>query len=139
MISAAVLASCAYTTRALPASEWGRLVGTELETLAPKLDPAETQIVVVEHGERIVACWAVMRVVHVEGLWIHPDYRKKPPVAVRLLRAMHQAARAFGASWVWTGSETPDVTSLILKQGGTHVPFDSYILPIPPGTSCQQS
>ena len=91
-------------TRILPPEEWGRLEGTELETVWPVLSPTDAQIVVVEDGPAIVGCWAVIRYVHVEGIWIAPAYRGRFAVGRRLWRAMGQVARAWGASAVWTAA-----------------------------------
>lgn len=119
------------TSRILPPEEWPRLAGTELETSWPQL-PRDAQVVVVEDGSRIVACWAVFRIVHVEGAWIAPKYRKRSPrITIGLLRAMQRAARAWGADYVWTGACTDDVRDLIWKLGGKPIPFDCYALPIP--------
>ena len=123
----------AYVTRTLPPHEWPRLRGTELETLWEKLRPHDTKVVVVERDGAIVGAWAVTRMVHVEGLWIAPECRRRAPgIARRLLAAMHVAARSFGATFVWTGAETDDVKTLIEKQGGCKVPWTSYVLPVPP-------
>lgn len=119
------------TSRVLPREEWPRLTGTELETSWPYLDPVNAQIVVVERGDAIVACWALMRVVHVEGVWIAPEYRGAFGVVKRLLAAMRGCARAWGASYVWTGAISDDVRALIGKLGGKPIPFDCYAMPIP--------
>jgi hypothetical protein len=120
-----------YDTRLLPPEEWHRLVGTELETLVPKLDPAQTQIVVVERGGVLVGTWAVLQMVHVEGLWIAPAYRgKSPGIVRRLVQGMQMAAQQFGARVVWTGAASASVAQLIRHAGGTRVPFESYILPL---------
>lgn len=119
------------TSRILPPEEWPRLAGTELETSWPHLDPANAQIVVVEHEGVIVACWALMRVVHVEGVWIAPAHRGTLGVVKRLLTVMRGCARAWGASYVWTGAITDDVRGLIGRLGGKPIPFDCYAMPIP--------
>lgn len=124
------MARVTYQTRILPPDEWPRLAGTELETGWPVLDPANAQIVVVEDGDRIVGCWSVLRYVHVEGVWIHPDYRGRSRVAAYLLRGMRQAARSWGARAVLTAALTDQVRSLIAHLGGVQLPGDHYVMPL---------
>lgn len=120
------------TSRVLPVEEWGRLVGTELEALAPKLSPDNTEIVVVERDGEIVGTWAVTRLVHVEGAWIAPPYRgKSRGIVRRLVHGMYASARRFGAPFVWTGAESEEVAALAVKMGGYRIPWESYVLPIP--------
>lgn len=115
------------TTRILPPAEYGRLEGTELEAIAPIL-PAGSAVVVVEDGDRIVACWALLPLVHVEGCWIDPAYRGNPRVAARLLRGMTDTAAALGARTVLTAALTPEVEGLIGKLGGEALPGRHFVV-----------
>ena len=119
------------TTRVLPREEWGRLPGTELAQAAPQLAALgdDVQIVVVEHDGQIVGHWAVWRVVHLEGVWIAPAYRRTGGVARRLLRAVTDRVHALGAIWAWTGAETDDVRALLERLGATKFPYDTYAVP----------
>ncbi len=118
------------TTRVLPPDEWHRLVGTEAETLWPHCDPANTQIVVVELGGAIIGAWTVLRVVHVECVWIREDYRGRYGVVRRLLRGMREAAQSWGAKTVVTGALTDQVRSLIASLGGSKLAGDHYVIPL---------
>jgi N-acetylglutamate synthase-like GNAT family acetyltransferase len=134
MISVALLATLPtmqQTTRVLPHNEWSRLAGTELETLAPILNPETTRIVVVERDGVIVACWAVTIMVHLEGIWIAPSHRKSASVGRALLQSAREQVRALGGRWAITGATTDDVRGLISKLGGERLPGESYIVPIP--------
>lgn len=118
------------TSRILPVAEWARLKGTELEPALPFLPP-DTQIIVIEDDETVVGCWAVVRYVHVEGIWIHPDHRRQGAVARRLLSMMGWVARqAFGAQVVITGADTDDVAGLITRLGGQRLPGTQYVIPV---------
>ena len=108
-------------TRVLPREEYSRLVGTELETVYPVL-PAGSQVVVVEDGDHIVACWALFPIVHVEGVWIRPEYRGNPRVVRRLVGGMKDTARAMGARAVSTAALTPEVAAMAEKLGGFELP-----------------
>src|SRR3990167_9526559 len=118
------------TTRVLPPEEWHRLVGTEVESIVPGLVPEHTQVLVVEQDGAIVGTWAVLRLVHVECLWIAPAHRRKAGVAARLLRAMVQAAERWRTPSVWTGSMSPEVTSMIQRLGGIPIPGEHFAIPI---------
>lgn len=66
------------TSRLLPKEEWGRLDGTQLETVVPIL-PKGAQVMVVEKDAAILACVALYPLWHLEGIEI------KNPSATRLL------------------------------------------------------
>jgi GNAT superfamily N-acetyltransferase len=117
------------TSRVLPVEEWPRLAGTELEAVWPTLDPGSAQIVVVEEAGQIVGCWALLAVWHVEGVWIHPDYRSRPAgVARRLLVAMRYLARRCGALAVLTGAIDPKVRHILTDHlHARPVPGEQFI------------
>lgn len=116
--------------RILPVEEWDRLEGGEAGDARHAFNPDETQVIVVEDGDRIVGTWAVMRVVHVECLWVAPEHRGAFGVAKRLLKAMRDVAGAWGARYVLTGSISPHVTDLIRRFGGIPAPYETFILPL---------
>lgn len=116
------------TDRVLPYEEWGRLAGTALGSVASQLNPATTQIAVVEDDAgQIVGCWAACTVVHAEGAWIAPAYRKRASVTVRLWRRMRHLIRAAGASGVVTGAESPEVVALLERTRAQRLPQE-YLL-----------
>lgn len=120
------------TYRILPPMEWNKLDGTEqLGRIWPFLRPEDTQIVVVEDDGQIIATWAVVRVVHVEGLWVRPEYRRRSLRMVRMLfQGMYDAARRFGVRNVWTSAETPEVQQLLEKGNRAKPAPKSYVMSI---------
>lgn len=117
--------------RSLPVGEWERLRGVcELGDAVPFMDPSRATIMVVEDGDRIVGCWALLTMEHAEGVWIHPDYRQKTSVARRLWRFMQQLARERGVTRVQTGACEPVIAALLERHGATKLEMDSYILPV---------
>lgn len=119
------------TTRILPPEEWVRLAETDIPSILPYTRAEDVQIVVVEDKDRIVGAWAVLRVVHLEGVWIAPEYRKRGTVAARLLAATMKVARQWAGRWAMTAAETDDIRRLIEKHlGGVRVPGDIYVVPM---------
>lgn len=117
------------TTRLLPANEWAKLRGTELDAVWPRL-PETAQIVVVEDGDQIVGCWALLPVWHLEGVYIAPEHRKRGAVARRLWTGMQRLLRASGVSSVATAACSDEVRALLAHLGATQLPGDHYVLPI---------
>jgi GNAT superfamily N-acetyltransferase len=119
-------------SRILPPNEWHRLDGNEqLGNVWPFLRPDDTRIVVVEDEGEIVATWAVVRVVHVEGVWVKPEYRRRSLRLVRqLFQSMYEAARQFGVRNVWTSASTPEVEHLLEKGKRAKLAPKSYVMSI---------
>ena len=115
--------------RVLPANEWGRLDGTDLEGMVPFLKPESAKVVVVEQDGQIIGQWLATPVWHVEGLWIAPEHRGTAGVARRLWAGMRREMREGGAAAALTGAETDAVRRLLAHAGPTRVPFDTYVLP----------
>lgn len=124
------------TSRVLSPAEWDRLSETDIPLVLPYVHQDDARVVVVEHEGAIVGAWAVLKVVHLEGVWIAPAYRGRGSVARRLLAATLQTAKAWAGSWAMTGAATDDVRRLIEKHlNGVKVPFDQYVIPME--TPCQ--
>ncbi len=118
------------TTRMLPPSEWGRLAGSELADVADVIAPASTSVLVVEDDAgQIVGCWALVTILHAEGLWIHPDHRGRTGVARRLWAGMRRLVTDRGVRAVVTASMNPVITHLLEHAGARPVPGTAYVLP----------
>ena len=119
------------TSRILPPAEWSRLTGTDMDEIARRL-PATcgAQILVVEAHDQIVATWALIPMMHAEGLWIHPQYRRRFGVVARLLRGMRALAQRAGLAAVWTGAISPEVEDFIHRLGGRPLPGRAFLLPM---------
>ena len=119
-----------YASRVLPPAEWSRLADTDIPSVFPYVTPETMRVIVVEDGDRIVAACALLTIVHLEGLWVHPEYRHKPGVARRLLTATLTLARSM-TRWAMTAAQDDTVRRLLTKHlGAVHVPGDMYIVPI---------
>ncbi len=117
-------------SRVLPVEEWPKLAGTEAETLWPTLDAKHAQILVVEDGEKIVGCWTLMQVPHVECLWIDPAERARVTVARRLWLGMRALASQIGARVVWTAAVDDPVRGLLEHADARKLVGDHYLLPM---------
>lgn len=118
-----------YRTRTLPPDEWPKLEGTELELAWPHLDPTGAEVVVVEDDAGlIVGCWALVPYVHAEGVWVHPDHRRRGVVAGRLIQGLFRTARNAGARAVLTSAITPDVEALLVDHlHAVRLPGQSFV------------
>src|SRR5678810_1223630 len=118
------------TTRILPREEYFRLMGTELEGVRDEL-PASACVLAVENDDgELVACWALLPIWHVEGVWIAESERKRGQAAIRLVRGMKDMARTAGAKTVMTAAVTDEVRALIQRMGGQQVPGDHFLVPV---------
>lgn len=113
-------------TRILPFVEYHRLPDLALAALP---EHAATVIVVEVEGQ-IVAHWAIMLCVHVEGLWVAPAYAKHVGVGRALLSAMVTELQSQGVREALTQATTPQVEALCEKAGGRPVPGTTWVLPI---------
>ena len=118
------------TTRVLPRSEWARLAGTEVGPIAEALPPDVGQVIVVEDGGQIVATWALIPMLHAEGLWIADGYRGRVGVVRRLLRGMRELAAGFGVGTVQTAAVSTEVAAYIGRLGGSPLPGQAFLLPL---------
>ena len=119
------------THRELPAAEWAALDDTgELGPFRQAIPPHARIIVVEDDHDTIIGTWAVVSFVHLDGVWIAPEHRKRGRVAWHLLEGMRSVADDLGCSVVLTGALTQDVAALIQKLGGLLIPGACYALPV---------
>jgi len=122
------------TSRILPPEEWHRLADTELGPVIPDLTPERVTILVVENAEgQIVGTWALIRYLHAEGFWIHPDYRGHGSVLRRLMTITKHTAEAMGELAVWTSTSHDEVRELLAHAGAFPVPGTHHVLPTAAG------
>ena len=112
-------------TRVLPKEEWGRLSETELPCLLEKVKPEDADVLVVEDGDRIVGCVAAVRVTHLEGLWIAPNYRGNAGLGRRLVRSAQGIVRRCG--WVVSGVASDCMRDVMERLGAVKLERDTYV------------
>lgn len=120
-----------YNTRILPFEEWQKLEGTEAEPLIDEMDPNEVFVLVVEKNNKVVGSWLLVLKWHAECVWIHPDERRNPVVAGRLIQGMKQMARRVNAQNLVTSAMNPEVKDLIVKHlQGVELPGKMFVFPV---------
>lgn len=120
----------ALTVRELPSDEWHRLNDTGLSSVWQILPPADATVLVVEDAAgQIVGCWSMLRVYHVEGLWIHPEHQRLAGVGRKLLRAMFALAHRCGIKTAVTAADTTEMFEWVARAGGRPLP-PSFVLPM---------
>ncbi len=121
------------TARLLPSSEWSALAGTELDHLSHLSPPPEgVLVVVVEQDAQIVACWAAVQTIHVEGLWKREDFRGDLAAGRLLLTTMLDLLRANDVSEVLTSAISSEVEVMLTRIGGSPIPGRLWHFPVPP-------
>jgi GNAT superfamily N-acetyltransferase len=117
-------------TRVLPQAEWSRVAHLDVSMWLPYVAPEDVRIVVLEDGDRIVGCWGAFRVVHLEGVWVDPAYRRQPHAVQALKDAAIEVASRW-APWAITGAATAAVRRLITRHlGGVPMPMESFAIPL---------
>lgn len=109
--------------RILPPEEWDKLP----ERPQWAVDPSDISVVVVEDGEKVVACMTVLRATHLEGTWVSPEHRNAGVVR-RLLRLATQTAKSRGSSWAFTGAADEAMHSILSRLGAAFVPMSTYVI-----------
>lgn len=117
--------------RELPQAEWPRLAGTEAGTVWAGFDPANTTVLVVEDASgTIIGTWVLLRIVHAECLWIHPDHRAHAGVSRLLLGGGVNQTRQWGAHFFFTSAMSNAVRKIVRRLGGQPLPGEMYSVPI---------
>src|SRR5262245_53898874 len=119
----------ALTARALPPEEWPRLDPTELGPVWPLLAPETGRILVIERGETLVGCWALLPVWHLEGIWVAPAERPAGAVGRRLLRTMAGWIAEAGLGGVMTAATSPEVAAYLTRLGARPLPGTAFVWP----------
>lgn len=123
--------------RQLPAEEWAeKLAGTELvqhlfdEEGALRVAPEYVMVFVVEEDGQVVACWAALTCVHLEGLWMLPDGYGGAGRARALLAATAEALLAQRITEALTTVADPDIAAMVERVGGRLLPGAQYVIPV---------
>lgn len=112
--------------RPLPPEEYHRLAHFPIAERFGVPDPRAAQILVAEDpAGDIVGIWAALTTVHLDGLWIAPEYRRTSRVASQLLHGMKSLLRHLGIvhSFTMVAYDSPDVLILAQKAGFDLLPM----------------
>jgi len=125
------------TVRQLPPEEYDRLADLPFAARYGVPDPRYAAILVAETPDgTIVGVWAALTTVHLDGLWVAPDYRRATAVAAKLLRGMKAMLRELGVLHSFTLVQDPEVLNMAIKAGFQRLPTDVCFLDLsaPPST-----
>jgi hypothetical protein len=115
--------------RILPAEEWVKFEDPKLPPLFSAMLPKEVSVIVVEDEEKIIARMLVMRITHLEGVWIDPEY-KNAGVTGALLRQTAAVVNSHGDVWAMAGSADSVMTDILERMGGVQISADFFALGI---------
>lgn len=119
--------------RILQPEEWGKINAPAIPETLIYTEPKEIAVIVVEDDDgKVVASICAMRVTHLEGLWIAPEYRKHPGVFRALKRLTYAVPRVRGERWVFGGAADGDelMASICERLGGKMMPLKFYAMPV---------
>lgn len=128
------------TARVLTPEEWPKVAELEITALLPFVRPEDIAVVVVEADDgTLLASMTVMRMVHFEGVWIHPEHRTAG-VTRKLLKGATAVAKEWNEQWVLGGAADGDdrMREICMRLGGSLLPMSFYSLPLNGGSSCRQ-
>lgn len=115
--------------RELDKSELHALNVTGIHPIWTDFDPENHKAVVVEDNGRIVAAMEVVRVVHLECVWVDPEYRNAGVIR-RLLRRTVECARKWG-QFAMAQTRHENVCDLLLRNGAMPMTdAKSFVLPL---------
>ena len=116
-------------SRILPREEWDRLEVTKLTPIFPDFRPEDTEVVVVEEDGEIIASAIVLRVVHLESLWISPK-KTNSMAGKHLWRGVVESAKKWAGPIAMAQTGVNKVCRILEKLGGVKLPADSYVVPL---------
>lgn len=119
------------TARELPPDEWWRLDGTELGDYWRLLRADRATVIVVENAQHaIVGTWAILSLVHTEGLGVAPPYQGQGRVARLLLREGAKVLRRLGVSSFVTGATSLEMVDYLQRFGAQEIPARFFAVPV---------
>lgn len=126
--------STTLRVRDLPQNEWERLWGHPALGGEDLPDPSYHRCVVVEDGDEIVAAWFMIQVVHLEPVWIHPDYRNGT-LPIRMFKEMSAILDSCTISKAFCFADRPEIADYLRRLGMKQLPFETFLYEVP---SCPQ-
>lgn len=114
------------TIRELPSEEFYKLEGHKaLKGLVP--DPTTSKIIVAENeaGE-IVGFWFMVQVVHLEPIWIAPEYRSGL-IAGRMWKVMRVLLDSLRINVGFMFADRSDIAEYIPRLGCRELPYRTFL------------
>lgn len=120
------------TPRLLPPDEWPKLKGTLLDPAYQGMQPCTDRVIAVEADGQIIGCSALMAIYHLEGTWVHPDYRGNVAVGRHLVKAQRQLLKALQIGEVYMMARSRHTAALCRKFGTEvlHLDCDHFLVKV---------
>lgn len=114
--------------RVLEPGEWDKV--SDVPIMLRYAQPQDVQVVVVENNEgKIVGQMIVLRIAHLEGAWIDPEYRNAGVVG-ELLKKTCETAQPWANEFVMAGAADENMVRILARLGAVHLPLQIYALGI---------
>lgn len=113
-------------------ADWAEtLKDTALEVTVPHLASCNGRVAVVtDDAGRVIGTWALLSLLHAEGVWVAPEHQGKGGVARLLMQQMRAFVTDAGAGSVLTGASSPEIARLLERHGATRIEATTYSLPL---------
>jgi|RhiMetdeSRZDD1v2_1073273.scaffolds.fasta_scaffold00788_61 hypothetical protein len=113
--------------RTLAEHEWARLEETDHPSVLSFVDPKDMRVVVVEDEGKIRGSMAILRVTHLENVWVARD--AGAGVKRLLIESALTAAREWSRDWAMASVGDDQVADLVTRIGGRKIPdLDTYMV-----------
>jgi len=118
-------------SRTLPMDEWAKIERTDLAGLMRYANADDIRVAVVEDGGKIVGHCVVVKITHLEGLWMDQEH-KNGGVTSALLKQVVKTSRELANETVIAGAADGDeqMYSLLVRLGASRLPLSFFALGI---------
>jgi hypothetical protein len=96
----------------------------------PLPDPTFHRVVVAEEGEKIVAAWWMLQVVHLEPVWIDPAHRSSI-LPVKMLAEMSRILDSCTVKQAFCFADRPEIAGYLQRLGMQKLPYETYLFEVP--------
>ena len=109
--------------RLLPREEYNRLKEVwPFSVGSPIPDPNFSRVMVAEDNGQIVGYWFAVEVVHVEPVWIHPNYRNGGPTATVLFKGLVDELKSHNLNKMYVFAENEKTEEYLNRLGFCSIP-----------------
>lgn len=89
-------------------------------------DPENSIVIVARNGTEIIGRTMMIRPFHVEGTWIHPQFRHGT-TGIRMMRKLEEEAKKAGLTWMIAYAADPKIENYIERLGYSKSPLTVWV------------